>query len=1014
MLRLHCLTLDHVAGVSYAHVNFKDHGVTVIHGPNEGGKSTFLKAFELLLSKTLVSSSAKAVMWAYPNGSTERPQIRAEMTIADQRVIITKRYHKGSGEAILNILSPRVENLSGREAEERFQEILYRGMDATLRQALTIHQGTSLEPFAPADIAALSHIMGGEDTGDEPLTDSQAAQLMLRVDKEYARYFTKNGSVSKSGELGKAHEAREIAQSNTEKLQISYQDAQQHIQQIEQLVEQQHHNEQQLPRAQDELKEARKEEEKAKEQAHQREKLEDQLRLASAQVESQEQKHKERKEKIDELNRLDLQLKQLDTAIFQARAEYEKEQQEEARREALSVSKHAEREQAEYVRSLVKHVREAVTHAEQLTKLATKVQALQALLQQHKQLIHSVEANPVTAEKLEEFRAAVIELHRVMSVRNAAATLVQIHGPYGATISESSGDDHILENDGIEFQLTSARELTLGEFTVAITPAENLSDVDRAVQRARTTVQILAREIFGDGDTVNDNTWTGKNAAEEEQQLLKLQRRIEQLAEKRQTLVRDKEHVSMRLETTAEGRHIDSLLHDAQYEQEASKKAVLSLREIIRRYEEAAEHNHTNHSNEVVKLANEAMKYAHTVLSEIPHPQPMKSQESEKQNLKPLASETAEKQLGDAETPSASLGQAQLPAQGESGVAETHIAAGWQHWAASVVEEFLAGGGAPTRVDSLGQQIQELIDELDASLHARNPQRHDMAYAREKLITLNAKRQQLGESHTTKHEALQQARQHQSDAELADTLAEAHAQLSAARTSAQQFGQRSAVADLSLASERARGARAKVDNIQNRISEDAVARANLEGQLMRQSGVKEDLDAAHREQERLESEWHRVNARAQAVRVLKEELVRARSALHSRYEKPFKEAFESLARVVFDNDIALELAEDLSVKKRIMNGKDLTPDMLSGGAQEQLLMLARLAVATLVAHGEAVPIMIDDALGFSDPQRRAKINTMLSHLSHEHQIIILTCDVQRFDDIAGAQQLALSTVQEAQ
>ena len=57
-----------------------------------------------------------------------------------------------------------------------------------------------------------------------------------------------------------------------------------------------------------------------------------------------------------------------------------------------------------------------------------------------------------------------------------------------------------------------------------------------------------------------------------------------------------------------------------------------------------------------------------------------------------------------------------------------------------------------------------------------------------------------------------------------------------------------------------------------------------------------------------------------------------------------------------------------------------------------------------------MPIFIDDALGFSDPHRMKSMNAVLGRLGRDHQIIVLTCDVDRFDSIAGAAQHSIESV----
>ena len=80
---------------------------------------------------------------------------------------------------------------------------------------------------------------------------------------------------------------------------------------------------------------------------------------------------------------------------------------------------------------------------------------------------------------------------------------------------------------------------------------------------------------------------------------------------------------------------------------------------------------------------------------------------------------------------------------------------------------------------------------------------------------------------------------------------------------------------------------------------------------------------------------------------------------------------------------------------------------LSGGAKEQLGILARLAGAALVAKEDAVPILIDDALGFSDPGRLAKMAEVFDTLGERGQVIVLTCTPARYDGVKGAQRIEL-------
>jgi uncharacterized protein YhaN len=83
-------------------------------------------------------------------------------------------------------------------------------------------------------------------------------------------------------------------------------------------------------------------------------------------------------------------------------------------------------------------------------------------------------------------------------------------------------------------------------------------------------------------------------------------------------------------------------------------------------------------------------------------------------------------------------------------------------------------------------------------------------------------------------------------------------------------------------------------------------------------------------------------------------------------------------------------------------------DSLSGGAREQLGILARLAGAALVAKEDTVPVIIDDALGFSDPDRLDKMSAVFNTVGDRGQVIVLTCTPGRYGGVTAAEFIEIS------
>ncbi|MDO8485004.1 MAG: hypothetical protein Q7S35_08655 [Candidatus Limnocylindrales bacterium] len=87
---------------------------------------------------------------------------------------------------------------------------------------------------------------------------------------------------------------------------------------------------------------------------------------------------------------------------------------------------------------------------------------------------------------------------------------------------------------------------------------------------------------------------------------------------------------------------------------------------------------------------------------------------------------------------------------------------------------------------------------------------------------------------------------------------------------------------------------------------------------------------------------------------------------------------------------------------RTLEGRTIPFESLSMGAQEQLGLISRLACAMIVAPDGGVPLILDDALGNSDPQRLEAMGAVLSVAGRHCQIIVLTCQPDRYGHVGEA------------
>ena len=203
-----------------------------------------------------------------------------------------------------------------------------------------------------------------------------------------------------------------------------------------------------------------------------------------------------------------------------------------------------------------------------------------------------------------------------------------------------------------------------------------------------------------------------------------------------------------------------------------------------------------------------------------------------------------------------------------------------------------------------------------------------------------------------------------------------------------------------LATERAMGELQANRDRQNGL------RSSLE--LRGEQGLQTSYDEAVNLLSHLEREYAGEEARAEAARVLRDTFAKHREQAHQRYIGPFKESIEQLGRIVFGSTFEVEIDRNLNIVRRTLDGVTLLVEQLSTGAREQLGVISRLACATIVSPEDGgAPVMIDDALGWSDPHRLEGMGAAIAAAGRQCQVIVLTCTPGRYSHVGNGTVVSL-------
>ena len=257
---------------------------------------------------------------------------------------------------------------------------------------------------------------------------------------------------------------------------------------------------------------------------------------------------------------------------------------------------------------------------------------------------------------------------------------------------------------------------------------------------------------------------------------------------------------------------------------------------------------------------------------------------------------------------------------------------------------------------------------------------------------------------------LMRAREERSESELEEDLRSAQNRVDDASGSLAQAREDLSAADpdsVQVLLDNAQAAsRRAVGELRDNQEEERELRASLK--LRGEEGLHTRLGEAQRRMRSVRRQHERLEARANAAELLHAKFGARRQESRLRYQAPLSERIEEFGRIVFGSDFKVEMGDDLEVVGRTLEGVTLDVDQLSAGAREQLGLLSRLACAVIVSPGGGgAPVIIDDALGWSDPDRLSRMGAAIGAAGQRCQIIILTCTPGRYAHVGNARVIRI-------
>ena len=192
-MRVHQIWAENVRGITTKKViNPAPAGLTLIHAPNESGKTTLSEVLTFLFTKADSSKDAK-MKSLVPIGKDVGPAMGATIEIGPDTYVITKQWLKGKKTELV-VTGSRNLQLAGADAQHEIERIFEESLDSSFWQLLQLPQGDFdqliIEEFDGDFIDDLQNLLDKLSTDTE---EENAETLFEKVEKEYLRWFTATG-----------------------------------------------------------------------------------------------------------------------------------------------------------------------------------------------------------------------------------------------------------------------------------------------------------------------------------------------------------------------------------------------------------------------------------------------------------------------------------------------------------------------------------------------------------------------------------------------------------------------------------------------------------------------------------------------------------------------------------------------------------------------------------------------------------------------------------------------------
>ncbi|MCD6384578.1 AAA family ATPase [Candidatus Sumerlaeota bacterium] len=169
-------------------------------------------------------------------------------------------------------------------------------------------------------------------------------------------------------------------------------------------------------------------------------------------------------------------------------------------------------------------------------------------------------------------------------------------------------------------------------------------------------------------------------------------------------------------------------------------------------------------------------------------------------------------------------------------------------------------------------------------------------------------------------------------------------------------------------------------------------------EVLAETGESESVDSLAGMIEDKRKELKQLQRRAEAIRLAALTLREALGNFEQKYAQEIIDTASRTFNIITNGRYQHLQRKDGKLFLITPEGEMVTPERISQGARDQLYLSVRLALAETLSSKIMLPVILDDPFVHCDAERLQAIKELFSHLASGWQILLFTCQPERFKD----------------